>query len=317
MKSVRHALGTLVKRVSAGPVGPVSHFAPVQGLREPMRFPKNPFVDRKGNSLVSVRKAKGDLKADITAAVDAIGGFDKVVKKGDRVLVKPNLNSDDPFPASTSPDMGSALTELLFEHGAKQVDWADSSGPYWLPTSRAWGLGLQKEVERAEGNAFSIEKEPWVGVKTPNWGICGYPKRAFEYDKIVWVPCLKAHRGAQFTLSLKLMFGWLHMADRLRMHVEGLQEGIADVNTVIHPNLIIMDGRKAFAHGGPDHGELIEPKVILASGDRPGIDATAIDILKLYPECRLDASPWEYTQIKRALQNKLGAGPTKTRRVDA
>ena len=35
----------------------------------------------------------GDLRKDILKAVNAIGGFSKVIDKGDRVLLKPNYNT--------------------------------------------------------------------------------------------------------------------------------------------------------------------------------------------------------------------------------
>jgi len=44
---------------------------------------------------------KGDLKNTIVRAVGRIGGFGKFIEKGDKVFLKPNFNTADPFPAST------------------------------------------------------------------------------------------------------------------------------------------------------------------------------------------------------------------------
>ena len=62
----------------------------------------NLFV-KDGKVLVSKIEASENTRQDILRAVDAIGGFGKVVEKGDRVLVKPNYNSADTPPASTEP----------------------------------------------------------------------------------------------------------------------------------------------------------------------------------------------------------------------
>ena len=58
---------------------------------------------RDGKVLLSKIATTGDLKTDILKAVNAIGGFDKVINKGDQVLLKPNYNSADPPPASSDP----------------------------------------------------------------------------------------------------------------------------------------------------------------------------------------------------------------------
>ena len=50
---------------------------------------------------VSRVKVENDLKAAVTKAVDSLGGFEKFIKTGDVVFLKPNFNTADPFPAST------------------------------------------------------------------------------------------------------------------------------------------------------------------------------------------------------------------------
>ena len=80
----------------------------------------NPFL-KGGKPLVSKIKATENLKQDVFKAVNAIGGFRKIINEGDEVLVKPNYNSADIPPASTEPEFLKALVELLFEHGAGKV----------------------------------------------------------------------------------------------------------------------------------------------------------------------------------------------------
>jgi uncharacterized protein (DUF362 family) len=63
----------------------------------------NPFV-KDGRVLISKISTTVNLKMDILKAVNAINGFNKVINKGDRVLLKPNYNSADPPPASSDPN---------------------------------------------------------------------------------------------------------------------------------------------------------------------------------------------------------------------
>ena len=86
----------------------------------------NPFV-KDDKVLVSKVTSTENAKRDILKAVDSIGGFKKVLSKGDRVLVKPNYNSADAPPASTEPFFLKAIVDLLFENGAGKVVVGESS----------------------------------------------------------------------------------------------------------------------------------------------------------------------------------------------
>jgi uncharacterized protein (DUF362 family) len=68
-----------------------------------------------------------------------------------------------------------------------------------------------------------------------------------------------------------------------------------------------MDGRKSFVTGGPDNGEVVEPNVILASGDRIALDVEGVKILQSYPRENLIQAPvWEMPVIQRAIELGLG-----------
>ena len=140
-------------------------------------------------------------------------------------------------------------------------------------------------------------------------GDVSFPEEAFRHDKIIFLPNMKTHRLARFTLSLKLALGLLSVRYRTtQSHFINLEKKIADVNKAIHPDLIIMDGRKCFVTGGPENGDIENPNLILASGDRVAIDAEAVKILLSYnAKNRLSyKNPFEYEQIKRAAELGLG-----------
>ena len=75
------------------------------------------------------------------------------------------------------------------------------------------------------------------------------------------------------------------------------------------PNLIITDGRKAFASGGPDNGQVIEPKLVLASGDLVAADVEAMKMLLTYEaRNKLSIDPWQSPQVITTLKHGLGVG---------
>jgi uncharacterized protein (DUF362 family) len=131
-------------------------------------------------------------------------------------------------------------------------------------------------------------------------------ERAMKADKIVYSCCMKTHFRADFSLSLKLAFGFTKKSERMEFHIRHLREKLVDLNLVVHPNLIIMDGRKCFIRGGPFSGEVRNPNVILASGDRIAMDVESIKVIGSFEGSKLKNNPWSYAQIRHATALGLG-----------
>jgi uncharacterized protein (DUF362 family) len=83
---------------------------------------------------------------------------------------------------------------------------------------------------------------------------------------------------------------------------------IAEINNHYNVDAVVMDGIKAFVTGGPERGDEVEPKLLLASRDRVAIDAVGVSILKLYgAKGKVGAEDvFEQDQLKRAAE--LGFG---------
>ncbi len=90
-------------------------------------------------------------------------------------------------------------------------------------------------------------------------------------------------------------------SERVRLHLRHIQEKIAELNKIINPNFIIMDGRRCFINKGPSEGELREPNLILASEDRISIDFEGIRTIQSYEGNSLAGiSPENLRQIEFA-----------------
>lgn len=269
---------------------------------------KNIFTNE-GKALVSKVRCNGDLRQNIGRAVAAIGGFQKLVEPGDTILVKANFNTSDPPPASSDPQFVKAVIELLYEHGAGKVVLGESSMISQSTRNTLRKTGMLQAAEEARAEVVIFDEGEWVPVET---GGCylrkvALAKAGLEAGKIVYVCCLKTHRFADFTLSLKLAVGFVRRRDRVAMHLRRLSEKLAELNLAIAPDLIIMDGRRCFISGGPSNGEVREPNLILASGDRIAMDVEALKVIQSYPGHSLKKRPWELTMIRRAVELGLGA----------
>ena len=272
----------------------------------------NPYL-REGKALVSFVVTRKDLKSDIRKAVDLLGGLGQSIKSQDRVLLKPNFNSDDPPPGSTALDFLMAVIELLREHGCTKISVGDSAGRPWVPTARVFkNAGLSAKMAEAKIPLLDFDQFQYMDV--PIGGeyldLIAYPKDLENFDKLIYLPTMKTHFAAGFSMSLKLTVGLTHLADRIILHGDNnmfVPQRAAEMNIPVKPDLIIMDGRVSFVSGGPAIGLAVHPGVILASGDPVALDVQGVRLLQNYAAVNhLVMDAWALPQIKTAVKHGLG-----------
>jgi uncharacterized protein (DUF362 family) len=268
---------------------------------------------RDGRALVSFVLTGDDIKRDIQRAMDQLGGFAKSLKPQDRILLKPNFNSDDPPPGSTALDFLAAVIDLLREHGYTHISVGDSSGRPWVPTEKTFEKsGLSLKMAEMKIPLLDFDKSQYLDVPISGeyLDLIAYPKELEGFDKIVYLPVMKTHFLAGFSMSLKLTVGLVHLADRTILHGDNnmfVSQRAAEMNIPIKPDLIIMDGRISFVSGGPAIGLAVHPGVILASGDQVALDVQGVRLLQNYAAVNhLTRDAWDLPQINTAVKHALG-----------
>jgi hypothetical protein len=156
--------------------------------------------------------------------------------EGETVLLKPALNSPDPYPSTTHPLAVSVTAGLLAERGATVVI-GDQSGiehvlhhPGGVLHGRTIdnyarsGMGLQGDsrfVSFEEGGwdkGFYHHSSAHTGSWRDGFFITTWAKAA---DHIICLPRVSAHSQAGATLGLKSMVGMLREDSRLEFHANG------------------------------------------------------------------------------------------------
>jgi uncharacterized protein (DUF362 family) len=261
--------------------------------------------------LVSKVKSSNNLRADIEKAVELIGGFDSFIQPGDLVTIKPNLNTADPYPASSDADFIQALGEALLTAGAGKLQIMDASTQRVCTRDVGEEIGICDVAMELNADFISLDEHPWIKQQFSHGkylksGHIGEP--ALKLGKLVVAPCLKTHFIAKFTASMKLLMGLLKRQDRLKMHMRKLEYKIADLASFFEPTLVVMDARKVFVTKGPASGQIETPNVILASQDMVAIDVEGVRILQSYKaQNKLNQPVWELGQIARAKEIGFGA----------
>jgi uncharacterized protein (DUF362 family) len=260
---------------------------------------------------VSKVQASDNLKSDIKKALELIGGLDQLIQPGDLVTIKPNMNTADPYPASSDADFIQALGEVLLDAGAGKLQIMDASTQRVCTRDVGEEIGICDVAMELNADFISLDEHPWIKQPFPHGkylksGSIGEP--ALNLGKLVIAPCLKTHFIAKFTASMKVMMGLLKRQDRLKMHMRKLEFKIADLASYFHPTLVVMDARKVFVTKGPASGQLETPNVILASHDMVAIDVEGVRLLQSYnAKNKLNKPVWELGQIARAKEIGFGA----------
>jgi uncharacterized protein (DUF362 family) len=264
---------------------------------------------------VSKVAAKGDLKAAVDKAVALIGGFPEFVSPDDRVLIKANFNSPNRYPASADLKLIKALVSLLRESGVSNITLGASSGLAWQPTEKV--LKKKKVFKLAEELAIKLinfDEGEWVSVPINGVHLKAVllAKAALDSDKIIFLPNLKTHAFARFSIGLKFAVGLTEPFSRRMLHDEHLEEKVVEINLAVKPALIILDARKCLVTGGPARGRRKKAHFILASTDLVALDVEALKILTSFKaKNRLDLPIWELPQIATAKKLGLGAQSEK------
>ena len=100
-----------------------------------------------------------------------------------------------------------------------------------------------------------------------------------ESTFIIDVPKLKRHSSTTVTISLKNMMGAVTDDEKGRLHREGLDQSIADLNSALKPNLVLIDATRVMTETGPTGGTMVESNTIIASRDPVPADLIAAEML--------------------------------------
>ncbi len=232
---------------------------------------------------------------------------------GIKILIKINLNTAAPYPASTSPDTAVALVDFLRAKGIDDITVGDCSGNHSLPTIRtARRNGILKALKGKAMFAF-FDREPWaeVSLEGSMLGKVTVPRRALEADRLINLANLKTHCHADFSFGLKLAVGFMHPMERYSLHRDNLREKIAEINLAVPADLTIIDGRKAFITGGPDRGEEVHGDVMLVGKNPLAVDMQAYRVLYALKKSHgclegFHEDPLQMAQIRHARDIGIG-----------
>jgi uncharacterized protein (DUF362 family) len=214
-------------------------------------------------------------------AIAELGGIGNFVKKGQKIVVKPNIGWDKTpeMVANTNPILIKELvTQILFA-GAAEVVVFDHTCDEWKNCYKSSGIEaavLEAGGKIVPGNDSRYYRE----VEIPDGKVLKKTQIhevLFDCDAWFNVPVLKVHGGTSMSAAMKNYMGlvwdnkWFHKAD--------LQQCIADSCTwVKKPLLNIVDAYRFLKSNGPkgkSEADAVLVKALFLSKDIVAIDTAA------------------------------------------
>ena len=221
----------------------------------------------------------GDPAAIVKAAMASLGGMERFVKQGQDVIIKPNICVDYHSPeyaATTNPIVVATLVVLCLGAGAKRVRVMDSPFPGISATSAYSVSGIGDAVKAAGGEMEVMSPIKFAksdipqGKSITSWNIY---RDVLDTDVLIDVPIAKQHSLARLTLGGKNLLGVI--TDPNQIH-SNLGQRVADLVSLIHPTLTVVDAYRILMDHGPTGGSLNDVKqanTIIASHDIIAADA--------------------------------------------
>ena len=293
-------------------------FAKPKGIRAPAKAsPTTPDIACVEGS----PKSYGDITE---RAIDELGGIEKFVKKGDRVVITPNMGwmRTPEQAAATHPDVLRRLVQLCERAGAARITCIDYTLDDWklaFDICGADGAVVGTKAKLLSPTEQTMYKSVDIPGAVPKSLMDGkaydarhhfnqieqhIPHDILEADCFIVNPVVKDHEAATITIAMKKLMGCIW--NRKDYHRYGLHDCIAELNCFLRPTLIVTDATRALQTRGPKGpGEVTTPHKVLA-----GIDPVAMDSYCCQFLTRKGVTPGDVNHL--VLADSLGRGKVDT-----
>ena len=225
--------------------------------------------------LVAVRNGEPDVMFD--RGIAALGGMGSFVKRGDTVVLKPNMAWDRPAEtgANTNPLLIRRVIEHIKEAGAKRIYVFDHTVSNWQRCYK--NSGIEAAVKEAGGTLVPANSEKYYQKVTIPGGKTLKKTKVHELildsDVFINIPILKHHSSTRLTGAMKNLMGMVW--NRREFHSSGLNQCIADASRIRKPDLNILDAYIVTMKNGPGYAgpeDIVLKKNLLLGRDMVAVD---------------------------------------------
>ncbi|MCL1467025.1 DUF362 domain-containing protein [Argonema galeatum] len=229
-----------------------------------------------------------NVRASLETLLSPFGGMVSFVKRGDRVLLKPNLltGARPTKECVTRPELVYCVAKMVQEAGGKP----------FLGDGPAFGSALG--VAKANGylpliNELNLPIVEFHGKRyetvSEQFNHLLLSKEAMDADAVINLPKVKSHVQLTMTMGVKNLFGCVPGKMKAWWHMEAgkdanrFGEMLVETARAINPDLTILDGIIGHEGNGPSGGEPRFLGILGASQDVFALDRSILSILNVDP----------------------------------
>ena len=237
----------------------------------------------------------------VKRAVDLLGGIERFVKPGEKVLLKPNLLTDaEPDKGiTTHPEVLRAVIRLV-RPITKNIFCGDAPSVWGekRDVDRVYEKTGIKKVCNEEGAELVYFTDP---VLKNGYPLTGW---VFKCDRFINIPKFKTHGLTVLTAGIKNLFGLMIGMSKMKAHRDNpkpadLSKVLVDIYEIKKPDLNILDGVVAMEGQGPGSAGTLRNMDLIASSP----DALCLDMAL---SSLMEVDFWDVPTNKEALRRGLG-----------
>ena len=264
-------------------------------------------------SIVRIKNGRTDLAVE--EAIDLLGGIGAVTLGKHKIMLKPNLVSDNPR-STTNPEVIRALATLM-QGAGKQVSIGEGSaacsnfnildGVVYRTRNQGILDGMQQhifdvlgysDIARSLGiSLVNLHTGDMVAVDVPNgfvYDTISLHRSLTDIDMLCSVPMMKTHTLGGVTLGMKNLFGTYpgttYGSVRSLVHDQtagiersGVAGAVIDIVRANKLGLVVIDASMAMEGNGPESGDLVKMDLIIAGTNPLATDMVGANIMGFDP----------------------------------
>lgn len=239
---------------------------------------------RNAVSTVSVRPVKADVESGVRYLLEEIEPLFHI-NDGYSICIKPNLclMKRSNTGVTTDPALISAVIDFLRERWDVQISIVESNGNLNTIDITFEALGINKLASSKGTRVVNLSREEKVDVNVDGYYLrhIRLPKILVESDCMLSLAKLKTSTFTTISCVLKNQFGCIP-GSKAKFH-HAISEVIADINTVLRPDVSLVDGRVALDGPGPITGTPVRAGVIFAGADPVAVDSACAKSMGFNP----------------------------------
>jgi uncharacterized protein (DUF362 family) len=225
-----------------------------------------------------------DRVKTVNRALQALGGIEQFIKRGDRVVLKVNAAFASPpaLSATSNPGLVAEVARLCLQAGAASVIVTDN--PINDPFSCFSLSGIGKAAETAGARLVLPEPSGFrpttlAGAQLiSDWPLLFEPFR--KATKLIGIAPVKDHHRSGASMTMKNWYGLL--GGRRNVFHQDIHTIIFELARLVRPTLVILDGMTTMMTNGPTGGSMEDLKAtntMIVSTDQVAADAFGATLL--------------------------------------